>query len=104
MTTLTYQVGDGATYHIGSDAYPVTVRKVSVSGKTVWATDDVFRASPGVNSYEIGEKVGVFVPVHDKECFAWKKYTLRKDGKFRPTGSKSGYLSPGRSFCQDPSY
>lgn len=42
---LSFQVGDGATYSIGSDDYPVTVRRVSANGAVLWTSDDKPRGS-----------------------------------------------------------
>ncbi len=92
-------VGAGVSYCIGSDSYPYTVRRVSPSGKTLWATSERFVAGPG-NTYERAHKVGVFVPPAEAE----EAFTLRADGTYRPVGSKAGYLSEGRTFRQDPCF
>jgi hypothetical protein len=95
-------VGDGMTYHIGCDGYPLTVRKVSASGKTLWLSRDRFRGN-GQSSYADFEKTGVFIPQDVPES-EWEKYTKRADGSFRPCRSKCGYLSVGRSYKQDPHF
>jgi hypothetical protein len=99
---IKFKPGDGATYSIGSDSYPYTIRAVSASGKTVWATQDQFRAKPGANHpYQEGNRIGTFIPV-DGEL---RKFTFRrKSDLFRPVGSRCGSLFFGRSFKQDPHF
>ena len=96
-------VGDGVSYGINGDAYPMTVRKVSPSGKTVWCSRDEFRGSSD-NSYAVAEKKGVFVPRDEDQPKAWEKFTQRQDGTFRRSGSKCCYLFPGRTYRQDPHF
>lgn len=96
-----FKIGDGASYNIGSDSYPMTIRKVSSSGKTVWATSDRFKGKPGANSYANYEKIGAFIPQENADL---KRFSLRKDGKFRPVGSTVGSLTYGRSYRQDPHF
>ena len=103
MANDTFQPGDGATYSINGDSYPYTVRRVSPSGKTLWASQDEFRGKPGANSYAQADKVGVFKPVDVPED-RWEKYTLRKDGHFRRVGQNFGFFTKGRSYRQDPSF
>lgn len=97
-------VGDGAAYAINGDSYPVTIRRVSPSGKTVWVSNDEFRASPGVNSYEVSKKIGVFIPRDENHPKMWKKFTQRRDGTFREVGTRYCYLSPGRRYAYDPHF
>jgi hypothetical protein len=97
-------VGDGVSYSINGDSYPCTVRKISPSGKTVWVSRDEFRGTPGANSYEVAEKVGVFIPRDADKPETWKKFTKRQDGRFREVGTNYCYLSPGRSYSQDPHF
>lgn len=98
-----FKVGDGASYNIGSDSYPVTIRKISKSGKTLWVSRDDFRCKPGVNRYEQTDKEGVFIPLDVPES-EWERYTLRQDGHWRPSKSGCGYLSEGRTLSLDPSF
>lgn len=97
------QVGSGVTYNIGGDSYPLTVRKVSPSGATVWCSRDDFRGAPG-NMPGEGDKKGLFIPQAADEPDMWEKFTRRPDGKYRPSGSKCGYLSPDRRYRKDPSF
>lgn len=93
-----FKPGDGVSYCIGSDAYPCTVSRVSASGRTVWAKRDRFRGN-GSNTFAESEKKGVFLLEPEAPEV---KYTLRKDGHYRPAGRRAGYLSQGRHFRQDP--
>ncbi len=101
--SVALNVGDGVSYAIGGDAYPMTVRKISPSGKTVWCSQDNFLASQGENSYEVADKKGEFIP-RDDPSEGWRKFTKRSDGKFRPVGDKYGYLFAGRCYHQDPHF
>lgn len=103
-------IGAGVTYNIGCDGYPLTIRKVS-SGtqkdpsapRMIWCSRDEFRAGPG-NRFEEFDKHGVFIPRDEDNPEAWECYTLRKDGRYRPCGSKCGYLSEGRAYRRDPHF
>lgn len=104
MASYTFNPGDGATYSINGDSYPYTVRKVSESGKTVWASEDDFKGKPGANSlYETDDYEGVFVP-RDLPEDKWVKFTLRRDGSWRKVGTNYVFLSKGRRFRRDPSF
>jgi hypothetical protein len=96
-------VGSGVTYNIGGDSYPLTVRKVSTTGATVWCSHDDFRGAPG-NTLEESNKKGLFIPQDANDPSKWEKFTRRPDGKYRPSGSKCGYLSPDRRYRSDPSF
>jgi hypothetical protein len=98
--TTTFTPGDGAALWLGTDAYPMTVRKVSPSGKVVWASRDDFRAARG-NTYAVAEKVGLHIP-RDVPPTEWVKFTLRADGRYRPAGHAGGSLAKGRTYRQDP--
>jgi hypothetical protein len=45
-------VGEGATYHLWSDAHAYTVERVSASGKTAWIRRDKATLLNGANSGE----------------------------------------------------
>lgn len=51
MSPETVKVGDGVTWGVGSDRYAATVTRVSASGKTIWFTDDEYRAAEGHQYY-----------------------------------------------------
>ena len=101
---LPINVGDGASYGIGGDAYPLTVRKISPSGKTIWCSRDDFEATPGANSYEEARKVGTFIPMDEDKPENWMKFTKRQDGRFRQAGCKYASLGLGRCYRQDPHF
>jgi len=104
VVDIPINVGDGAAFNINGDSYPVTIRKISSSGKTLWVSRDEFRGTPGANSYEVAEKTGVYIPRDEDHPEAWKKFTLRRDGTYREVGTNYCYLTPGRSFAQDPHF
>lgn len=83
------QVGDGCHYGIGSDRYPFTVVEVSKSGHRVVVENDKARG-------------GLYV-VRSGNLDA-KVFTRRADGRYRPAGSKCGYLAPGRESYMDPDF
>ena len=84
-----YNVGDGANYNIGSDTYPVTVRKVSPTGHRVETTADRIRLG------------GMFEPC---EKGIVRIFTRRRDGTYRMVGGKHGFLNPGRVHHMDPGF
>jgi hypothetical protein len=98
-----FAVGDGATASINGDSYPYTIRKVSPSGKTVWASRDDFKAAPGNNIYESPELKGAFIPQDVPES-EWDKFTLRQNGSWCKVATNYYFLSLGRSYRQDPSF
>lgn len=87
-----FQVGDGVTFSLGSDCYPMTVRRRTPTGKSLWASRDKVRAK--------GDRK-LFIPcnVHPRE---WVQFTLRDDGSYRPVGKDFGRLTPGRESHFDP--
>lgn len=85
-----FQPGDGATYSIGSDSYPVTVRKVSPSGACLWTSADRVVGS-------------VFVP-QDVRPDQLEKWTRRANGRYKKVGGRCGFLTKGRSYHQDRSF
>jgi len=100
---VTLNVGDGVSYAVGSDAYPMTVRRISPSGKTIWCSSDRFRSKPRANSFAEADKVGVFLP-QDTDPKTWTKFTKRADGTFRESGRRHCRLIVGRSYKQDPHF
>lgn len=97
------KVGDGGHFGFNGDAYPVTVRKVSASGKTVWVSRDSYRVVGG-NFREEGHKPCVFTP-QDSSPETWSKFTKKKDGFFRDGPIRGGRaLLPGRAFAQNPHF
>lgn len=80
----TPKVGDGGTVHYPSMRLPCTVVEVSKSGKTVKVQRDLV-------SYDKGQVSG-FKPDSRAEV---KTYSLRKDGKWRPKGTRFPVLTIG---------
>jgi hypothetical protein len=81
--------GMGATLSVGSDEYPVTITRVSESGKTVWFRKD--RVYGGK----------LFTPNPDNPE---RRASLRKDGVYREH-AKCGTLAIGTRGCySDPSF
>lgn len=56
--TTQVNIGDGATYSVGSDRYPATV--IAKTAHTVTLQDDTFKAGEGHNYF--GSQVWVFSP------------------------------------------
>lgn len=94
------RAGDGGTYSIGSDSYPVTVRKVSPSGHVVWVSRDRIRSSGSPYERSPG---GVYEPVDVPEE-KWDRFTRRRDGSYRSVGYRCGLLTAGRNHYLDPSF
>jgi len=96
------QVGEPATYGIGSDCYPFEVAEVSVSGKTIWLKPMEYHivkgsAFDGSAEYEYSSKPDAQVTL---------KATLRKDGRYRRTGCTNyGTVSIGHARAyRDPHF
>ena len=92
------EIGMGATLHVGSDSYPYTIQRISASGKTLWASKDDFRRTDkngygGLQEYE-------YTTVEDKNP---GRFSLRRDGYWRPAGGNCTILSIGyRRAYRDP--
>lgn len=86
--------GQGGSYSIGSDRYPVTVVKVSATGKTVW-----YRKA---KSFRAGNGAHLFV---DDTSADVQRATMRKCGKFKPSGQRCGFLHFGEyDHYRDPHF
>lgn len=95
------QVGDGATYHVGSDRYPFTVVKVITQNKIQLQADSFSRT----------DKNGI----SENQTYAWDYNTdseiivvsKRKNGRWHKVkDSMSGpfYTIGARNIYQDPSF
>lgn len=82
--TNVFVPGEGATYSIGSDYYPVTVRRVTAT-RVVVTCDRT--AGPGV-----------FLPDADGEEMT---FTLRKGGRWIRKGGHCGSLHKGREYGEE---
>jgi hypothetical protein len=103
----TVAVGDGATYAIGGDRYPYTVRKLWVDQRT----KKVYRVDVTPDDFERTDKRGF--SEHQEYSFQGKlapseTYTLRANGRYVLQGrTKTGHgclFLGGRSCYMDPSY
>ncbi|MFT7614324.1 MAG: hypothetical protein ACI9J3_003306 [Parvicellaceae bacterium] len=97
-------VGMGASYGAGADSYPATIVEVSPNGKTLFITDDSYRATKDSDHYTNQAYVYTSNMDAPKKC-----YTLRKNGRWIPKGVpiSAGYtaLSIGhRRYYQDPHF
>ncbi len=89
-----------ATYVIGLDAYPVTIIERSGSGAKIKVQYDDFKAGP--NHDYFGEQKWNIIRNPNGRI---KTFTRRKNGKYRPVGTDSGYLVIGKWFAEkDPSF
>lgn len=75
------QVGEPATYGIGSDCYPYEVVKVSESGKTIHLRALSYRVVEG-SSFDGSAKY----EYESNPDGSIMKATLRKDGRYRRVG------------------
>lgn len=103
---VNYKAGDGAHYSINGDSTPVTVKKVSHSGKTVWVSVNNFRAKPGQDYFkQDGNLEGLFTESENAaDPSTWVKFTLRDDDRFRQAKCRYISLHPGRKYRRDPSF
>lgn len=94
------QVDDPATYGIGSDSYGYTVVEVSKSGKTIHVRRDKTIPGEGHNYY--GHQVWQYFSNPHAQI---QKFTLRKCGTYRETGSCCGWMTVGaRRHYSDPHF
>lgn len=78
----TFVPGMGATYQIGADRYPCTVRRVTPCRVTV--------------TLDRALGFGLFEPVEDGDVVIFTLRTARL--RWQRMGGSSGYLHAGRSF------
>lgn len=99
---MAIKIGDGATYHIGSDRYPYTVVQI-VSPKKIHLKPDHYER---IDNNGISENQEYkYIPNPNAQSIV---VSLRKDGRWRRQGEslKAGFYSfnQGRNAYQDPSY
>lgn len=93
-------VGELATYCIGSDRYPYTVIEVSASGHRVVVQG---RKRRRVDNNGLGGAQR-YITTENPEGDTMV-VTRRKDGRYRPKGSKVGYVFFGEADCySDPHF
>lgn len=99
MTPEPIKVGQGATYHVGSDRYPYTVIRV-LSDRRVEVQADNYRRTDtnGISESQTYEYTpnpeGRIVVVSRRKNGAWKE--VGQDG--------CGFSFRGRNAYQDPSF
>lgn len=98
-TYMPFKVGDGATYTIGSDSYPMTVRRVSPSGYKVWVSEDDLGPVREVGAHYVSDFIS-----RDVDPSEWRLFTRRVNGKYVISGSRHGRLSRGRYYHMDPHF
>ena len=87
----TIKAGQGGSYGIGSDCYPITIIGWSKSGKTLYFQDATARATKDSDYY--GDQTYLFIPNPEAEIqkATWRT-GRRTGGAFRPKGSNHGYV------------
>src|SRR5689334_8344879 len=102
------KVGDGITWGVGSDRYAATVTRVSESGKTIWFTDDEYKAAEGHEYYGVQKYEYTSVP--EEEWVNPMGETKSNVKSARWSAKRNCYvyfgrgLSRGRHARQDPSF
>jgi len=99
--TSEIRVGDGATYHIGSDKYPYTVVGIMTAKRLRVCRDHAVRTDKnGLSEIQTWE----YSSNENSNCYV---ITLRKNGFWYRMGesSKGGFFTIGkREMYQDPSF
>ena len=98
---LCVNVGDGATYHIGSDSYPFTIVEIKHKKRVILRRDNYIRVDK--NGWG-GEQVYEYIEDRNGELF---EVSLRKDGVWRRKGDVRGggrYSLGNRRAYQDPNF
>lgn len=96
------RVGMGATLHIGSDDYPLTIVEVNASGKRIRCQRDLIRGRRAAGSDLSVPANYLFIPNPDGHVI---EVSLRPNGYWRPKGpARSGYyVTIGERHCyRDP--
>jgi hypothetical protein len=104
--------GTPATYHIGSDSYAMTIVGSERNGRTLLVTfahnvTDVLGPDPTAEA--LAEYVAVRLKAERHAAFgqAFRRFTLRTDGRYRAQGAPGhgGVLSIGEAVdYRDPSF
>ena len=81
-TKITPKIGMGCTEHLFTDSHACTITKISPSGKTIWYRRD--KASIIEGSAQDGS--AKYAYKFDGNAID-EKATLRKDGRYRATGT-----------------
>lgn len=98
-----FNVGDGAHSYFNGDSYPYTIRRVSPSGKRVWASRDDHKPLESV-MYKEGNIKCEFIQ-RDVPDTEWAVFYLNKHGSWKELKSRGGFtLYPGREYSQNPCF
>lgn len=81
-TTIKPVAGMGCTEHLWTDSHACTITRVSPSGKTIWYRRDIATVISGTTQDGSAKYEYRF----DENGFD-EKATLRKDGRYRATGT-----------------
>lgn len=93
------EVGMGCTECLYTDSHACTITKVSESGKTIWYRRDKAKIVKGTALDGSAEYEYSF----DENGFDHKA-TLRKDGRYRATGTNFGIILGVRNEFYDPHF
>ena len=93
------EVGMGCTECLYTDTHACTITKVSESGKTLWYKEDIAKVVKGSTQDGSAE----YEYMEDEKGYE-KKATLRKDGRFRATGTNFTIVIGVRREYYDPSF
>lgn len=96
-----FKVGDGASYIIWTDREPVTIIRISKSGRTLWAQQANYETAEE-HDYWNNQKY-TYSPNPDGEIY---RFSLRASGVWKMANHQgSGMnLSPGYRRYQDPCF
>lgn len=101
MNKHDFNVGDGASVHVGSDSYPATVSRVTRT--RVYVKQDFYRNTNGEN-FMSGSPTFEYTP--NPEAFE-EGFSVRKNGRLVALGASARSrhtLSSGRRYYQDPHF
>ncbi len=105
-TTITPEIGMGASFGAGSDSYPATIVEISKSGKMLWIQQDEVIVTGEWAQGEYEAKTYSTMPNTEAARIC---YTLRKNGRWimkgQPITAWYCALSIGqRRYRQDPHF
>ena len=97
----TISAGQGGTYSIGADCYPITIVGWSQSGKTLFYQRATARPTRGSDLYGQQSYLYTLNPDAETEKATWR----RSRGCFKPAGRTCGFVhADGYSKHTDPSF
>ena len=93
------EIGMGCTEHLWTDSHSATITRVIPSGKTIWYRRDIAKVVKG--SCQDGSAEYEFT--FDEKGYDYKA-TLRKDGRYRATGTNYLIAIGTRHEYYDPHF